>query len=244
MTENKKIMVTICPNVEHEQKKILIDRLTTEFPISFILLNTINELLPLLSSETFYCDYISIDLEQLHCVNNVDVFAVLDTLATLLACTHVKDDTQTLCCRETKIVILVGTKTPTELIKEIMSLPMISFIGLRSGDGYSDDEVSNSLRSIIINDNTLPAQVQEMLTRKKRTDQVKNFINLTPRQRQIFNIVASRGVSNKVIAKMLNISESTVKLHMGALLKKYKVRNRTQLAVFAKDHSECERTIV
>ena len=62
-------------------------------------------------------------------------------------------------------------------------------------------------------------------------------ITLTPRQRQILEIVATRGISNKNIARMLHISESTVKLHMSGILKKFGLRNRTQLALFARDHA-------
>ena len=57
---------------------------------------------------------------------------------------------------------------------------------------------------------------------------------MTPRQEQIHTLISTRGASNKVIAKTLNISESTVKLHVSAVLKKYGVKNRTQLALFSK----------
>jgi DNA-binding NarL/FixJ family response regulator len=59
----------------------------------------------------------------------------------------------------------------------------------------------------------------------------KNEIDLTDRQYQIFNLVAKRGLSNKKIAEMLSISEDTVKCHVGTILKRYGVRNRTQLAL-------------
>lgn len=59
-------------------------------------------------------------------------------------------------------------------------------------------------------------------------------IKLTARQSQILNLVLERGASNKIIARTLNISESTVKLHLGHIFKKYGVKNRTQLAVFAR----------
>jgi hypothetical protein len=235
MTQDNKIMITICPDINPSQGQCLHDKLVKEFPIEFVSLDGVKELLPLLSKEDFYCDYISVDLEQLYHVNNVDIFALLNTINTLLTCTLVRDENGAFVQRKTKIVILVGTKTPAEYIKEVMSLPMVSFIGLRTGDGFSDDEIAKSLRAIINNDTTIPSQVQEILSRKKKSNESKNTINLTPRQRQIFNLVANRGVSNKIIAKMLNISESTVKLHMSALLKKHKVRNRTQLAVFSKE---------
>jgi DNA-binding NarL/FixJ family response regulator len=62
---------------------------------------------------------------------------------------------------------------------------------------------------------------------------VKNTLKLTPRQHQVLHMIQTRGASNKVIAKQLKISESTVKVHIGAIMKKFGVRNRTQLAVSA-----------
>lgn len=56
-------------------------------------------------------------------------------------------------------------------------------------------------------------------------------IRLTARQQDIMTLVAKRGLSNKKIAQVLNISESTVKVHISAILKAYGVRNRTQLAL-------------
>lgn len=65
---------------------------------------------------------------------------------------------------------------------------------------------------------------------------ISNTVNtkdpqLTDRQYEIFNLVAKRGLSNKKIAQVLHINEDTVKAHVGAILKKYGVRNRTQLAL-------------
>jgi DNA-binding NarL/FixJ family response regulator len=60
---------------------------------------------------------------------------------------------------------------------------------------------------------------------------VVNNIKLTSRQNQVLTLVCHRGISNKAIAKILEISESTVKIHISAILKKYGVRNRTQLAL-------------
>jgi DNA-binding CsgD family transcriptional regulator len=58
-------------------------------------------------------------------------------------------------------------------------------------------------------------------------------MNLTPKQQAVFDWVM-QGLSNKHIAQRLNVTESTVKLHMGAILHKYGVRNRTQLMAYAK----------
>src|SRR5262249_36100145 len=44
------------------------------------------------------------------------------------------------------------------------------------------------------------------------------------------------GASNKVIARRLVITESTVKVHMKAILRKLRLHNRTQAAVWARNH--------
>ncbi|HJV40398.1 response regulator transcription factor [Caulobacter sp.] len=56
---------------------------------------------------------------------------------------------------------------------------------------------------------------------------------LTPAQRRVLAGVNS-GLLNKQIAYDLGISEATVKSHMTALMRKLKVRNRTQAAMAAR----------
>lgn len=137
MSDKRKIMVCICPNVSSEIGDPLEEKLRDEFSISFVSLQQVQDIFPLLSNPTFQCDYISIDLEQLYCTENVDVFAMLNTLTTLLNCTSVRLEDGTLARRNASIVILVGTKTTAEFIKEIISLPAVSYIGLRTGDGHA-----------------------------------------------------------------------------------------------------------
>lgn len=55
---------------------------------------------------------------------------------------------------------------------------------------------------------------------------------LTPTQLKVLQGVHS-GLMNKQIAFELGIAESTVKAHMTALMRKLKVRNRTQVAIMA-----------
>ena len=55
---------------------------------------------------------------------------------------------------------------------------------------------------------------------------------LTPTQLKVLQGVRS-GRLNKQIAHDLGIAEATVKAHMTALMRKLKVRNRTQVAVVA-----------
>lgn len=56
--------------------------------------------------------------------------------------------------------------------------------------------------------------------------------DLTPRQRDVLREIAA-GKSNKLIARALNMTEGTVKLHVAAILKCLGVPNRTQAAIIA-----------
>ena len=55
---------------------------------------------------------------------------------------------------------------------------------------------------------------------------------LSPREHQILVSVAE-GRSNKAIARLYNLSEATVKVHLKAILRKTKTHNRTQAAIWA-----------
>jgi two-component system nitrate/nitrite response regulator NarL len=59
-----------------------------------------------------------------------------------------------------------------------------------------------------------------------------NDLQLSRREQQILSYLA-QGKPNKVIARLCKITESTVKLHLTAILRKTDTRNRTEAAVWA-----------
>ncbi len=67
------------------------------------------------------------------------------------------------------------------------------------------------------------------------SDSDEMFIPLSPREMEILEHV-TRGLSNKEIAYKLGISHQTVKNHMTAILRKLRVDDRTQAAVYALRH--------
>ena len=58
---------------------------------------------------------------------------------------------------------------------------------------------------------------------------------LSPREREILRLIA-RGDSNKLIARALDIAETTVKIHVQNILRKLGLSSRVQAAVYATSH--------
>ena len=61
------------------------------------------------------------------------------------------------------------------------------------------------------------------------------FAGLTPRELEILEHLAG-GLSNKMIAQALDITDGTVKLHVKAILRKLGMRSRVEAAVAAVEH--------
>jgi two-component system, NarL family, nitrate/nitrite response regulator NarL len=59
-----------------------------------------------------------------------------------------------------------------------------------------------------------------------------DYDKLTPREREAMACLA-QGLSNKEIARQLDVAESTVKIHVQNILKKLKLSSRVQIAVYA-----------
>ncbi len=59
--------------------------------------------------------------------------------------------------------------------------------------------------------------------------------NLSDREAEILHCLM-QGASNKVIARKLDVMESTVKVHLKAILRKIGAANRTQAAIWATEH--------
>jgi len=61
------------------------------------------------------------------------------------------------------------------------------------------------------------------------------YQSLTEKERLVFTAIA-RGLSNTEIASQIYASESTVKTHVSAILRKLALRDRVQIVVFAYQH--------
>ncbi len=73
-----------------------------------------------------------------------------------------------------------------------------------------------------------------MLRESKREDESPESI-ITEREMDVLLCIA-RGYSNKQIAQELTVSITTVRTHVSSLLRKLDFENRTQLALYAREH--------
>lgn len=93
-----------------------------------------------------------------------------------------------------------------------------------SGKLMMDDAIS----SIIVN---------YMRGEEQSSKQIHDVSLLTPREHEIFNLLV-QGLSNKLIAKELNIVESTVKVHIKNIFKKLNFKSRMEMTVWYLQNKE------
>ena len=118
---------------------------------------------------------------------------------------------------------------------EVKSLKSSEILGIIPGSAHATlerrVEIVNTIASL---KSCWPREIMHGPVR--RIENEISGIHLTTRQTQVLSLVCNRGLSNKKIASVLKISESTVKVHISAILKEYGVRNRTQLALAAREN--------
>ena len=206
-------------------------------PIQLQSVSNIEELFPLMSDPAYHTDFVAISVEMFYQrQDRLEMFDIIRTLATLITSTvHRTASDHRTHRRNIPIIILVDETTDVRLIRELTLMPDIASISWLLTRPEQVQDTANYVQQLISGDFAHHPRVTEMLKPRRKLVVKANTITLTIRQSQILNLIQNRGSSNKVIAQILGISESTVKLHVGAILKKYGAKNRTQLAVFARD---------
>lgn len=91
-------------------------------------------------------------------------------------------------------------------------------------------ELAESIRAVAQGEIRLHPEAAKRLAHEVRTPSMREA--LTPREVQTLRLIA-QGASNKQIAKELDISDLTVKVHVSNLLSKIDLKSRLQAAIFA-----------
>jgi DNA-binding NarL/FixJ family response regulator len=105
-------------------------------------------------------------------------------------------------------------------------------------DGYllkdSDpDDIAAAIRSVRAGEAPLDPKAARVLLESRRTR--RETVSLTDREREVLMLVQD-GLANKQIARRLGISERTVKAHLTSVFQRLGVSDRTQAALWAKEH--------
>ncbi|MBP2293015.1 response regulator [Azospirillum rugosum] len=96
------------------------------------------------------------------------------------------------------------------------------------------DAIAGALRRILAGEVYLPESVEEDAAAEddETAEIARRLSTLTAQQLRVLEMLGT-GKLNKEIAYELNITETTVKAHVSAILQKLKVYSRTQAVVFA-----------
>jgi DNA-binding NarL/FixJ family response regulator len=133
-----------------------------------------------------------------------------------------------------RIVVLSGETKPS-LIRQTIEAGAAGFIPKK----YSSEVMLAALNVVVsggiflppeaLNDESTGAATRTRRSTDALVDVESRFVGLTPRQVEVYR-AAARGLPNKLIARELDISESTVKTHLSAVYSVLGVSNRTQAA--------------
>ncbi len=102
----------------------------------------------------------------------------------------------------------------------------------------SPDELVQTIHSVYANRLTLPQELAQLLLGGKPSgvEQGQPYEELTHRELDVLRSIA-QGMSNKQIAQNLSIGTTTVRSHVSSLMRKLRMENRTQLALYAREHN-------
>ncbi len=101
----------------------------------------------------------------------------------------------------------------------------------------SPDELVQTIHSVYGDKLTIPQELTHVLLGAKAPEMESTLRKevLTPRELDVLQCIA-QGMSNKQAAQRLSISTTTVRSHISSMMRKLNAENRTQLAIYAREH--------
>lgn len=142
---------------------------------------------------------------------------------------------QILSANPNQTVIMLTVSEDSDDLTECMRIGARGFL-LKN---INADFLLDSIRKAVDGDNVFSPEMTSRLVQSlispaaPRTDLALS--SLTPRELEILGYLAA-GHSNKVIARHLDLAESTIKVHVQNILRKLNLSSRVQAAVYAVQH--------
>ncbi|MFT4416302.1 response regulator [Fredinandcohnia humi] len=110
---------------------------------------------------------------------------------------------------------------------------------IREGaDGYllkdaPSDQVVDAIRTVAKGESVIhPSMTKKLLNFHQQQQEQTKDNTLTEREREVLQCLVE-GLSNKEIAERLFISDKTVKIHVSKIFKKFDVKSRSQVVIYA-----------
>lgn len=207
-------------NDDHSKTTVCITALSESILLNWNLTSTWRGMVTELEAG---CDFLVFHVDMLTKSSHITPIEFIDAITTTAKFTEHS--------RNVKIGVIITPNTPLSTIRTLQKTGVQGL--LLDINYYSVDAVRGGLTSLINHVPYWPKHIIDSLPGNVKKLVKSNQIELTARQEQVFQFITERGSSNKAIAKALGISESTVKLHVTEVFKKYGVKSRTQLAAFS-----------
>jgi DNA-binding NarL/FixJ family response regulator len=134
---------------------------------------------------------------------------------------------------EVPVVVLSGEQDP-QLIKASIARSAVGFVP----KSYTSDMMIAALQFILAGGIYLPSCVLESehevegQRNSQGTEARNRYARLSPRQQDVARYLL-QGLSNKTIARRLNISEGTIKAHVSSIFQIVGARNRVEAVMIA-----------
>lgn len=143
---------------------------------------------------------------------------------------------QLLCTQPTLAVLILTVSEEGNDLTECMRYGARGYL-LKN---INTDFLLNGIRKAVDGDSILSPEMTTKLVNQLRTPAPVEkedplYSTLTPREKETLAWL-TKGVSNKEIARALDLTESTIKVHVQNLLRKLNLHSRVQAAVYAIEH--------
>ncbi len=130
----------------------------------------------------------------------------------------------------TAVLVLTSSQDDQHLVQAVRA-GALSYLPKTAGV----DQVIESVRAAARGESVLEPAATARLLRELRGPSADPLASLTPRETDVLKALA-QGRSNREIARVLSVTEETVKSHVSSILAKLGLADRTQAAIFALQH--------
>lgn len=142
---------------------------------------------------------------------------------------------QILSVRSEQNVVMLTVSEDSEDLTECMRFGARGFLLKNINADFLVDSIKRAVDGDNVFSPEMTARLVQSLIRPHNAGTGSALDTLTPRELEILGHLAA-GHSNKIIARQLDLAESTIKVHIQNILRKLELSSRVQAAVYAVQH--------